>query len=512
MSSRPPNKTKQTPFRTRIDDANNAPAQQHPPIGSVHWRTRLLIGKVGTSAAILESSIQQLHTSWQIGPPRAMRIPHCPGTSQPERGHTIQFNPCEEGASIWYGLCTSSCGPVDVFGDKGIGCTVKWFELSHRGQWKGSPADFYELSDNAQPQLLDAMTDWGHLLVYDQENRLFVDVKDDTIEPDVDAAIKGEQALLDHPAHTGDTTTQPATREDLLVANTIIPTHVLHFVDRLGHPTNPTRCRKGVQGCQWNDVWCRPVAATPIMTMNGPVLTAQTRYRCKTHNQTIDACADEADDPDQACSLSMEHYQLGDMRYESALLAQLHSIYMDALTVSACRQRLLDQWNSYALRSLAILKERQEKLGLSTGRLSRAADTVLWALHEFIPSDKALTKVILAMYQALVLPHMLEYDEAVAAFDGQVIRSDGTFRSATAVRHRIPEPGAKSKEKYIDRKIAGAVLVAVGTEGLCLAQPRLVPWENKASIQSMITYILECRRRVLGSRSAPAAFTTDNIR
>ena len=244
MSSRPPNKAKQTPFRTRIDDANNAPAQQHPPIGSVHWRTRLLIGKVGTSAAILESSIQQLHTSWHIGPPRAMRIAHNPGTSQPERGHTIQFNPCEEGASIWYGLCTSSCGPVDVFGDKGIGCTVKWFELSHRGQWKGSPADFYELSDNAQPQLLDAMTDWGHLLVYDQENRLFVDVKDGTFEPEVDAASKGEQALLDHPAHTDDTTTQPATREDLLVANTIVPTHVLHFVDRLGQPTNPTRCRK----------------------------------------------------------------------------------------------------------------------------------------------------------------------------------------------------------------------------------------------------------------------------
>ena len=508
------NTRRQTSFRTNIDEKNSTAGQEKPPSGSTGWRTRLHIGKLGETATCLESRIQQLHTTWKTGPPKSLRMPHDPGTSQPETGHTIQFNPSEDGGCIWYGLCTSTCGPVDVFGDSGIGCTVQWFELSHRGQWNGKPADFYELSDHIQPQLLEAMTDWGHLLHYDREHRLFVDIEESATEWNEIENAPGnvEQALRDYQQIAENTETAQATKEDLLVASAVFPTHVLHFVDRKGMPKNPTYCRKGAIGCQWRDIWRRPVANAPIMTMNGPVLTSQTRYRCYTHNMTIDASADEADDPDQDCCLSLEHYQLGYMRYESALLAQMHSIYMDALTMAACRQRLLDQWNSYALRLITVLKGNQANLALSTGRLVRATDTVLWALHEFIPSDKALTKAILAMYQELVLPRMLAYDEAVAAFDGQVIRTDGTFRSATAVRQRIPDTGSKSKEKYIDRKVAGAVLVAVGTEGLCLTQPRLVPWENKASIEKLMTYILGCRRRVLGSLSAPAAFTTDNIR
>jgi len=80
------------------------------------------------------------------------------------------------------------------------------------------------------------------------------------------------------------------------------------------------------------------------------------------------------------------------------------------------------------------------------------------------------------------------------------------------LREPTVSKGQENKNTRIYKRVAGAVLVAVGLEGLCLHNPQLVPAENNESIAAYVTSILMGRRAVLGSLSAPAGFVTDSIR
>ena len=266
----------------------------------------------------------------------------------------------------------------------------------------------------------------------------------------------------------------------------LIRTHSLHFIDLNGMPALPTRCQNGVEGCSWSTPYERETYnKNPVITSDGPVFTKGTRYRCATHETTIEAGVCDinlADEP----NLSLNYHRLGNMRYEATLLTEAQATYVDTLTTASVRRRILFKWHSYALKIIQNIKATQKAGMLRTKKLQRSASLLLHVLLDFVPSEKSLQKVLLAIYQQLVLPHMATYNEAVCAFDGQLVRIDGTFKSATTVRQSDPTT-RYGKKRIVQLRVAGAVLVAIGLEGLCLVEPRLVPWESGPYIYVFLT-------------------------
>ena len=137
----------------------------------------------------------------------------------------------------------------------------------------------------------------------------------------------------------------------------------------------------------------------------------------------------------------------------------------------------------------------------------------MFALADYAPSVDSLTDLQLVLFKHLVEPRIPQYDAAVAAFDGQLIRIDGTFRVAARVRvHALSTGSGKTTPKIIYKKVGTALMVVVGLEGLILNNLDLVPAENNDAYEKCVLPVLTSRRELLGSLSAPAAFVTDTIK
>ena len=495
---------KQTQFRVDID----ALPASHVPEGSINWQSRLHIGKVGDTAKMLLSTITQFGTN--PGPQSIVTSPrpHITLKKIPLPGHTILFYPPANSRQTWFGVCCSKIYDVEVFGDSGPGCIVQWFDKSHCGTWRGEPAIFYELLDQRQPQLLSTMKYSGHVLLYDTSTHLFVSPRNIRQHNSYLEAYEGDHAAdmmtRADDMHTSD---KPFSREDRVMLEALFETDTLHFVDDNGSPVNPNRCTPASIGCEWGNKFTRGFSRTPVITSNGPVFIYKIRYKCLVHDHTVEAGTTEMQGD---MKLNLEYHRLGDMRYEVTLMTELQASYVDSLTIAKCRRQMLDRWHSEGLKKMIRVKELQKKMGYGTRNLMKAAQLLLLLL-DHLPADKQLTDLVLAMYQVIVKPNMQAYNEAAAAFDGQQMKVDGTFKSATVVLSQ-ESVMVKGKLRRMYKSVAGAVLVALGIEGLCLSNPKLVPWENGKSIYEFLTQIMKCRRRVLGSLSAPAAVTTDHIR
>ena len=158
-----------------------------------------------------------------------------------------------------------------MFGDVGPGCMVRWFEKSHSGTWLGKPAEFYELLEDAQPQLLDSMRDWGNLFIYHQEQQLFVLPADPVAI--AEAHSLGACDPKDAVREVLDTATAPTlTREGVVLLRVLFPLRYLHFVDADGYPVNPGSCGhplsrgQGKTECNWEDPYKRPFQHLAVIT------------------------------------------------------------------------------------------------------------------------------------------------------------------------------------------------------------------------------------------------------
>ena len=487
------------------------------------WNTRLHLGKHGPIGDSLASSIARFGTGTHFGPIGVQRMDHDQRTSKPLRGHTIRFNPVSKEEPVWYGVCCSTFAMEDVLGEQGEACRVRWFDLSYTGTWKAGTANYYHLTDTTQLQLYECMEDWGHLLVFDPETELFVDTSDES-DNDTDGAD-----MYGHPANkqwqedlsqiAENEGTQPS-KEELLVFDRIFRRSLLYYVDGHGRPRKPFDCGKGGQTknpCVWSNTYAHRMNRLPLTTTQGPVFLTPVRYYCSTHRTTVTAGSkDHAEENGDPNALNIVYYRLGDMRYTTETIAEVQGVYVDQLTFAACRRTMLNRWLSHALQVCVTLKQRQAKLSLRSDKLQRAT-RVLLALEEFTPSDESIKELMLLLFTTMVKPQLARYDACVCAFDGQLIRIDGTFRCAAVVRAYAPNTGhprgrQKKAVSGVYKKVGGCVLVAVGLEGLCLTTPRIVRAENGDSIGGVAKYTMQCRRQVLGSTSAPAAFVTDSIR
>ena len=533
-----------TEFRRGIDKDTGAE-------GTVDWSSRLHIGKVGATASRLTDVLTSFGTC--PGAVQALtETKHNPYTQGPLVGHTIEFVKCSDGGDVWFAVCTSKPRSVKVFGTSGSGYSVRWLEYSHRVTTEnGSVRHVLTMSRAQDEQLLESMEDWGDLLEYDTEAGVYY------YDPPADHETPGkvtDQALGTHQdrdtvdalrylpvprgcfdkgniepaAGAGTDTTRQWTREDYFVCRQLFPIRLLYFVTEDGRtPTNPPKCSRAESdpnkaACKWSAVERRGVQKLPVITQQGPIFIDPVRYFCGTHNSRVTAGTaattrtrnreTEFQGQEDPFIYNLPYHRLRDMRYASSLLPGLQAQYVETLSVAATRRHLAGLWLSTAVGRLETLKRTQPILRLKTRELVAAASQV-FALADLVPHRDSLTALQLVLYQNLVLPHMEKYDEAVCAFDGQVLKIDGTFKSASAVlAYGGSETSARGRRVTKRFKVASCVLVALGTEGLNLVTPRLSPAENSASITKMTTDILRKRRRVLGSLSAPAAFSTDHIR
>jgi len=528
-----------TDFRLRMTEKNDEGAEAR----SDDWSTRLYVGKEGATGRALGASIERFGTLPLHGPSLHQRQHHNPRTILPLKGHTIKFNKTEDSEAIWYGVCCGSFTEQDVLGESGRACVVRWFDLSHTGLLDGNTVNFYELTNLRQPQLLCWMEDWGDLLMHDPKSGFFVDGEDGSHFQEV--TTLSATWYEDEAWAPSDIATAKASKEELAFTAQIFPTSLLYYVDKNQQPTMPACCPGKTTGqtkpCKWDACFAREFLHIPVITTAGPHFLRPVRYFCNVHQCSVTAgsvgtqtsqCM-EGDIEEQKTtdpySLSMPYYRLGNMRYQPEVVSELQAIYVDNLNVSACRRRLLDGWLSKALNSITQLKLHAKTMGYTATNLQRASALML-ALTDLLPSRDVITKLLLTVFQNVVRPQIPAYDAAVAAFDGQLIRVDGTFRAATAIQVSSIEDTACKKQhtlyqkkrtlpaiqnkkpRKVYHKIGGCVLVFAGLEGLMLQTPELVPSENNASIAKCLEYIMGGRRSLLGSLSAPAALCSDSLR
>ena len=188
----------------------------------------------------------------------------------------------------------------------------------------------------------------------------------------------------------------------------------------------------------------------------------QLRCFCKTHASWYEAGArDDTDSDDKSpYTLSLPYYRLRDMRYAASFLPELHTQYVDLLEINAVRRYVVERWTNAGITHITNLKRQQARLGLSTAGLQRATRGLL-ALQDFAPARKQLKQLQLAIFRKVILPRIPAYDRTVAAFDGQIIKVDGTFRLARTIQVPVPCTGNKNAKKYkkVHKSIAGAALV-----------------------------------------------------
>jgi hypothetical protein len=231
------NKSKQTEFRQNIN--KSAPQQQAP--GCIHWSSRLTTGKVGPTASILVAAIEHVGTNPRqkllTSPVRPQAVQ---GQEFPVPGQTIKFHEVQGISDRWYGICCGQTTTVDVFGDVGPGCAVRWFDVSHRGTWRGGEATFYELLEWEQPQLIESMHSWGHMFVYDQPTSMFVVPDEGALHDKYMRDFTGDPlAGIREYVNSGAHTEQAFTKEDQIVLRALFPTRLCTSSTRLAN--QPTR-------------------------------------------------------------------------------------------------------------------------------------------------------------------------------------------------------------------------------------------------------------------------------
>ena len=351
---------------------------------------------------------------------------------------------------------------------------------------------------------LDTMDDWGDLLHFDPDTGLFDDGDTDT-----DTAIDEPTCRGQIMSMARKMTAEQLTSGALRVFAALYPIVKVCAVDEDGDTLpHPRTCGSDGAGhgdkCSWASPFLRPFRKIPVITPYGPVFRSPMRYYCTTHRVS---CQADADDESGPYTLSLPYYRLGDMCYHADLLPEIQTMYVDTLTVETVRRALHGRWLAQAVAELNRLKRDRFRLGITTDDLLLGSHWVR-GLQDFVPSNQSLYSLLLVLYQQLVVPRMKEYDLAVAAFDGQLLRMDGTFRSSSVILCHDPSREGRSKKK----RVGGCVLTCVGLEGLLLCNPRLVPSESSSSMQSVARYVLSNRRVVLGGMSGPIGFCTDSIR
>lgn len=465
------------------------------------WRERLLIGKTEDTGTMLAGAIERFGTLPATTVlPRSVPFRVEP-TEHPLPGHTIRFHKSAEG-ELWFGVCIGGFERTTVLGETGWACMVHWLEESHRGIWNGQPAVFYQTTGDTQKQLLESMEDWGSLLARDAKTGLLV--LHTNMDDETGASASELKETLGGPCIADRSSTM--TTEDLAMFAGLFPMKTEVCVDLAGFPCMPESCGPGQSDCIWGSTRQGSTKHIPLVTRDGPVFLRPLRYHCTAHGRIVRA--GETQSPNRRTD--PDYHRLGNMMYETDYLLELQAGYVDTLNVAQCRRRILDRWLTAKFSHVHALSRQQAVLGLRSREL-RNACRLLLALEGYVPSVQSLTSLHLVLYRALVEPHITGYDRAVAAFDGQLVRIDGTFRFASSVHVNVPGT-FKGERKRNYKKVATAVLVAVGLEGLCLCTPELVPAEDARSTTRVVQSILEARRSVLGSLSAPAAFVTDSIR
>ena len=476
------------------------------------WEERLYVGKAGSNGTALPKAIQRFTTlpSTAVGAATHVSTEALhPTTNVPQIGHTVKFHESEDG-EVWFGLCCSQFTKREVLDEWGTACTIRWLDISHRGELQGASGTYYEMTDLVQPQLLESMDEWGNLLVTDEKGFFIL----------LDDPARMEEALANESYHQRqsniaqatsmlDDASETLTPEDIAVFEGVFRTEVEYLVDAEGTACNPERCGGAdtQQPCIWTKRTITRSHLTPLCTRDGPVFLQPMKYICSTHNKEVKAGGEFADKPG---STNQDYHRIGNMMYTTSFMVEAQALYADCLNMNRCRRSIVSRWLTKGLDHIRSLQQQREKHKLRTTYLQRAA-RVLLALEAWAPSVESLTELQLQMYQAMVEPQLEAYDAAVAAFDGQLLRVDGTFKFASTVM--VNDPGVyKGKVKRTYKKVATAALVAVGLEGLCLRTPALVSSESSTAIHDFVVPILRNRRRILGSLSAPVGFVTDSIK
>ena len=142
---------------------------------SASWATRLYVGKAGPTATSLAGAIEAFGVSTvrRVGTLRT-EAP-LPYTEAPLPGHTIEFFPHSADAEdVWFAVCCSGVSIREVGGDSGPAVLVRWFDREYTDVWEGGPVTIYDLTKTTEYQLVAAMSEWGSLLQYDAERKIFV--------------------------------------------------------------------------------------------------------------------------------------------------------------------------------------------------------------------------------------------------------------------------------------------------------------------------------------------------
>ena len=386
-------------------------------------------------------------------------------------------------------MTVSSCG------ERGPGYGIQWLDKHCEGTCE------YYLTKLTGQQLCSQMYPTAVAMVYDVERKLFsLGVRPSNVDLEI---------ILQHADEVvGDTQTV----EELMVVKHLFPERLLYPVKVDGSPDIVTRCANNRDGHECKiTTWARKALSNPVLTPNGPVFLRPVRWECTVHKQKQTAGSkDDLDDTSDPYHTSVPHYRLRNVRVSPELIMQLQGYWVESLCLQRSRRCVMMAWNVKAFEKIEYLKGMQQKLNLKTQMLVKACQLIN-LLESCLPCMETVTNILLTVYQRIVQPRMVEYDKAVIAFDGGFMRMDCTFAVARSCCVFVPTTGPDKKTTNRKLRVGGACLVIMGTEGLILRRPLMIPSESRKSVSGELATVMMIRRKMCGINSAPFGFGSDSM-
>ena len=499
-------------------------------------------------------------------------IPHrqVQHTTQPECADHITFD-CQLGADSgqafgdWRGVCL---GSTVVQGGE-AGCITAWFQPSGQaGLWRLHGPDTSVSSYRPCFMPYSSMHDWGKLMGYDCETKLFHVLEDD-VDGDPEAPDGALAPLfVATMQHLAAETTYQSTTAIRDVKASLVELSARLVPRIIQTPQNTAGLSDGT-AVPFKDFVCCPLSEDgdlpciiylrrdvrnewrpkklPMIGIEGPSFKARYWLCCKNHRCRATEKQSEYVFPSDSVEFLNKNRasgvaELADIymplvvrditgtEWTDSAIVYVNQLYAQIKSFAGVQSALWASWGAHATNEVLQFRRREGVLNDSD---STVVSCIMGQLQTLLPGVNAIRDCCLVYHQVIVQPYVDRVQKIANVLDGSLQKVDYMHCSHIHVTCQFKETqvnyiawSSNLSEKNLNSpsglipsgqdfkrmlyKLNPKVMQVVGATGIPLMPATCAPGETNDFSYSVQTKLIRQRKQVLGSGACPVGMCSDN--